>query len=184
MVFQDVFFQLKDGRNAVIRCAKSSDAKGLVDYIKTAVTETDFLMTSPSESDKFSVDKEVKWIEDMNQSLHELMLVCVVEDKVVGNCQVSFGSALKNHHRGTIGIGLLKEYWNLGIGTKMFETMIRAAEMRGNVLQLELDFIEGNTRARALYEKMGFRITGVKPDAIQLEDGKLYNEYMMVRKIK
>ena len=27
---------------------------------------------------------------------------------------------------------------------------------------------------------MGFRITGVKPDAIRLKDGRFVNEYMMV----
>ena len=34
-----------------------------------------------------------------------------------------------------------------------------------------------------LYEKMGFRITGVKPDAIRLKDGTFVNEYMMVKKM-
>ncbi len=42
---------------------------------------------------------------------------------------------------------------------------------------------EGNTRARGLYEKMGFRITGVKPDAIRLKNGTLVNEYMMLKRL-
>ena len=49
---------------------------------------------------------------------------------------------------------------------------------------MELDFVEGSTRARALYEKMGFRITGVKPNAIRLKDGTLLNEYSMVKEIR
>ena len=48
---------------------------------------------------------------------------------------------------------------------------------------MELDFVEGNSRARALYEKMGFSITGVKPNAIRLKDGTLLNEYSMIREI-
>ena len=48
---------------------------------------------------------------------------------------------------------------------------------------MELDFIEGNVRARALYEKMGFRITGVKPDAICQKDGSYRNQYMMVKRL-
>ena len=62
--------------------------------------------------------------------------------------------------------------------------MIRIAEENENILQLELDFVEGNTRARALYEKMGFRIVGIKPNAIRLKDGTLLNEYSMIREIK
>ena len=55
--------------------------------------------------------------------------------------------------------------------------------MLHGICQIELDFIEGNTRARRLYEKMGFRITGVKPDAIRLKDGTLVNEYMMLKRL-
>ena len=61
--------------------------------------------------------------------------------------------------------------------------MIHIAEKDPYLTQLELEFIEGNTRARALYEKMGFRITGVKPNAIRLKDGTLLNEYAMIREI-
>jgi ribosomal protein S18 acetylase RimI-like enzyme len=66
----------------------------------------------------------------------------------------------------------------------MFEEMIRLAENREDVLQIELEFVEGNARARHLYEKMGFRITGVRPNAIRLKDGTLLNEYTMIREIK
>lgn len=65
----------------------------------------------------------------------------------------------------------------------MFQELIRLAKERGDILQMELEFVEGNSRARALYEKMGFRITGVKPDALRLKDGTLLNEYLMVRKM-
>ncbi|MCR4650314.1 MAG: GNAT family N-acetyltransferase [Lachnospiraceae bacterium] len=85
--------------------------------------------------------------------------------------------------RASVAIALCKEYWNQGIGTKMFEEMIRIAQTRPEEMQLELEFVEGNTRARALYEKMGFRITGVRPDAIRLKDGTLLDEYMMIRKM-
>ena len=59
----------------------------------------------------------------------------------------------------------------------MFEEMIRLAERREGVMQIELEFVEGNARARYLYEKMGFRITGVHPNAIRLKDGTLLNNY-------
>jgi len=49
---------------------------------------------------------------------------------------------------------------------------------------VELEYIEGNVRARNLYEKMGFRIVGIHPDAVRLKDGTLRNEYLMMRKIR
>ena len=43
--------------------------------------------------------------------------------------------------------------------------------------------MEGNQRGRALYEKMGFRVVGVKPDAIRLKSGELRHEYGMMLKL-
>ena len=34
------------------------------------------------------------------------------------------------------------------------------------------------------YEKLGFRIIGVKPNAIRLKDGTLLNEYSMIKELK
>ena len=62
--------------------------------------------------------------------------------------------------------------------------MISIAESKPDVLLMELDYIEGNDRARRLYEKMGFCVAGVHPDAIRLKDGTLLNEYLMIKKIR
>ena len=90
---------------------------------------------------------------------------------------------MKDRHRASVAIALLQEFWNLGIGTKMFEELFQVARERGGVRQIELDFIEGNSRARGLYEKMGFRITGIKPNAIRMKDGTFVNEYMMIKQL-
>ena len=112
------------------------------------------------------------------------MLVCIVDGKVAGNCDISWNNRIKTRHRASVAIALLKEYWNLGIGSRLFEELVRIAEENENILQMELEFIEGNSRARALYEKFGFRITGVRPNAIRLKDGTLLNEYTMIKEIK
>ena len=123
-------------------------------------------------------------LERINSSETEAMLVCIVEGKVAGNCQITWNNRIKTRHRASVAIALLKEYWNQGIGTRLFQELIKIAENNENILQMELEFIEGNTRARALYEKMGFRITGVGINAVRLKDGTLLNEYHMIREIK
>ena len=65
----------------------------------------------------------------------------------------------------------------------MFNELIRIAEGWDGLTQMELEFVEGNTRARALYEKMGFRIVSVRPDAFKMKDGGFRNEYIMMRKL-
>ncbi len=184
MIISEIKFNLKDGREAVIRSPRYEDIPGVIDYLWVTAGETDFLIRYPEECTKYTEEAERTLFDNVNSSENEAMLVCIVDGRVAGNCQIVWSRSLKTRHRATVAIALLKEFWNQGIGTKMFSELIRIAEENKNIIQLELDFVEGNSRARALYEKMGFRITGVKPNAIRLKDGTLLNEYSMVREIK
>ena len=77
-------------------------------------------------------------------------------------------------------VALLEEFWGLGIGTAMFEEMIAIAK-DWNLMQLELEVIEGNERAMALYRKMGFETISYIPNAIRLADGTLLKEFRMLK---
>lgn len=44
--------------------------------------------------------------------------------------------------------------------------------------------IRKNSRAQALYEKVGFRVVSVHPDAFVLKDGAMKNAYLMQLKIR
>ena len=184
MVVREFEYTLKDGRKALIRSPQDEDIQGVLDYLYVSAGETDFILRYPEECGKYTPEGEKALFDRINGSDHEAMLICLVEGKVAGNCQIVWSQGMKTRHRATVAIALLKEFWNQGIGTRLFQEMIRIAEENEHILQMELDFVEGNTRARALYEKMGFRITGVKPNAIRLRDGTLLNEYSMVKEIR
>ena len=184
MIIKDTAFTLKDGRKALLRSPKDEDIRGVLDYLYVSAGETEFILRYPEECGKYTYEGEKALFDRINASDNEAMLVCIVDGKVAGNCQIAWKTGIKTRHRASVAIALLKEFWNQGIGTRMFEEMIRIAEANENLIQMELEFVEGNTRARALYEKMGFRITGVKPNAIRLKDGTLLNEYSMVREIR
>ena len=184
MIIREFEFTLKDGRKALIRSPKEEDIQGMLDYLYKSAEETDFVLRYPEECSRYTVEGEKELFERINSSETEAMLVCIVEGKVAGNCQITWNNRIKTRHRASVAIALLKEYWNQGIGTRLFQELIKIAENNENILQMELEFIEGNTRARALYEKMGFMITGVGINAVRLKDGTLLNEYHMIREIK
>ena len=184
MMIRDIGFLLKDGRNALIRSPRDEDIQGMLDYLYISAGETEFILRYPEECSKYTAEGEKALFDRINASGNEAMLVCLVDGKVAGNCQIAWKTGLKTRHRASVAIALLKEYWNQGIGTRMFREMIRIAEENPDLLQMELEFVEGNIRARALYEKMGFRIAGVHPNAIRLKDGTLLNEYSMIREIR
>jgi len=184
MVIDDVRFQLKDGREAILRSPKEEDVESTLEYLVVSAGETDYILRYPEECGKYTPEGEKALFEQKNASPNEAMIMCIVDGKVVGNCEISFFKGIKTRHRACIGIALISNFWNQGIGTKMMEQLIRLAESREGVMQVELEFVEGNARARHLYEKMGFRITGVHPNAIRLKDGTLLNCYTMIREIK
>ncbi|MCI8748470.1 MAG: GNAT family N-acetyltransferase [Lachnospiraceae bacterium] len=183
MVIKDIQFRLKDGREALLRSPKEEDIESTLEYLVVSAGETEYILRYPEECSRYTAESEKILFEQKNKSPNEAMVMCIVDGKVVGNCDITFFKKLKTRHRASIAIALISEFWNEGIGTKMLQEMIRLAEAREYVTQIELDVVEGNSRARHLYEKMGFRITGVRPNAIRLKDGTFLNEYMMVREI-
>ena len=183
MRIEDFEFTLKDGRTAIIRSPKDEDIQGTLDYLYKSAGETEFILRYPEECGKYSAEAEKALFDRMNASDNETMLVCIVDGVVAGNCQVTWSKNLKTKHRAIVAIALCKDYWNLGIGTRFFQELIRIAEANEEITQMELDFVEGNIRARALYEKMGFKITGIKPNAVRLKDGTMLAEYSMIREV-
>ena len=177
MIFEAKQITLKDGRTAVLKTPELEDAQKLMDYIQTAFGETDFLTRYPEEWTT-TLEQEQAWIRNLRSSENTLGIACYVDGEVAGNCEITFLKGIKMGHRATVAIAILKAYWNLGIGSAMFEAMIAAAEAHGTEI-MELSFLEGNTRACHLYEKFGFRIFAERPNAFKLKDGTYLQEFSM-----
>lgn len=73
-------------------------------------------------------EEEKAWIEKANADPRGVVLVCLVEGTIAGTCRLSFGKRLKTRHRAGAAIGLTRAYWGQGIGTRMFQEMIRLAQ--------------------------------------------------------
>jgi RimJ/RimL family protein N-acetyltransferase len=184
MIVEKSDFRLKDGRTAIVRSPKEEDVQNMLDFLYKSAKETEFTARYPEEYSRYTLEKEKEILDRINSSDNEAMLVCFVEGRIAGSCMISWSSNLKTKHRARTTIVLLREFWNLGIGTRLLQQIIKIAQDNEDIIQIELEFVEGNNRARALYEKMGFKITGIKPNSIRLKDGTLLNEYSMIREIK
>lgn len=185
MIIEEKYITLKDGRRALLRSPMISDAQTLVDFMARISRETDFLLRG-ADDPVMSVEDEEKFIENNRNSESNAMVCCFIEEdggwRYAASCGVSCNPRKKIAHRANLGISVLKEFWGLGIGTALMNEAENIARGWGKI-QLELEYIEGNSRARALYEKCGFRIAGVHPDAFLMPDGSLRNEYLMIKKL-
>jgi len=179
MLFPQKTMHLKDGRTAIFRSPADSDAEEMISYMRQTAGETDYLLRTPEEV-TMTPEQEARYLRSIRDSEYDCMIICTVDGVLAGNCQISRHNKRKNCHRADVMIALLAQFWNLGIGTALFREMIAIAESWG-LMQLELEVIEGNNRAIALYEKMGFRTVAAIPNAIRLPDGTMLKEFRMVK---
>lgn len=181
MIYETKQIPLKNGKMATFRSPVPEDAEQMLAYLRAVAGETPFLLREPEEV-TMTPEQEVAFLNGIRQSECDTMIVCEVEGNLAGNCQLSRMNRRRTMHRAMVAIALRKPYWNLGIGTAMFGEMLRLAKEQG-IEQLELEVVEGNTRAMALYEKMGFRVVGAKPNAIRLKDGTMRKDFYMVKEL-
>lgn len=179
MIFQPKEITLKNGKTAILKTPEIGDAAGMLEYITQACGETEFLARYPEEWAIVTIENEEKWIKRLRESKSVLAITCFIDGEIAGNCEINFHGGMKTRHRATIAIAVLQKYWNLGIGSAFFKELIAAAEAREGIEIIELEFIEGNDRARHLYEKFGFRIVSEKPNVFKLRDGSYRDEYYM-----
>lgn len=177
MLYKGKNWRLPDGREAVLRSGEGRDGIAMLTLWKQVCTETEFLIRYPSEITVTS-EEEARILEEALRSPEKYFLMCYVEGKAAGSCQFNRGERLKTRHRGTVGLSLLREYWGLGLATVMMEEMAALGRKWG-LMQLELSYMEGNDRARRLYERMGYAPVGEMPGAFQLLDGSLKKEIYM-----
>ena len=183
MYFAPQNISLRDSRPAILRSPDPArDAADLVQYLHDTAADTPYVLRTPAEI-TMSVEGEERFLEMVVDSDDDCMILCEVEGRIAGNCHLKFNRRVKTRHRCEVAIALRKEFWGQGIGTAMFEAMERIARQREGVTVMELEFIEGNARARGLYEKMGFRIVGWHPDAIRMEDGTMCALYLMQKNL-
>lgn len=98
-------------------------------------------------------------------SPHFLVLV---DDKVVGWCDIVPIDRPIHAHCGVLGIGVLKEYRGQGIGKALIQAALEKAQSLG-LTRIELTVRERNTHALNLYKKFGFCVEGIKRKGVRID---------------
>lgn len=180
MIFENKTITLKDGRTCILRPVEVKDAEAMIEYLRIASSETPFLLRNEDEV-TYTVEAEEQLLENKRNNPREIMMVAEVEGMIAGNCGiVSHGNLRRIYHRCGFAIALKEAYWNLGIGSAMMDyAFALAKEMEYE--QAELEVVDGNSRAKSLYERFGFKETGKNLRALKYDDGSYRDEYRMVK---
>lgn len=171
-------YELKNGQFVVIRNLKSQDAEAMICFMQTVDAESRFLSREPGEF-CFSVEQERDIIAKSLKNEHTHWVVADLNGELTGVCEVSRVSAKQRFcHRAAIALVVLKQYWGLGIGTIFMNDAIAWGKEKGYE-QLELGVVKGNEKALALYQRLGFVITGETRNALKYRDGTYADESIM-----
>ena len=181
MIFTEKTVILKNGQSATFRSPSPNDASAMLTFLKMTSEETDNLIRYPEEC-LTDVKAEKDFLRDICQSDNNMMILCEIDGKIIGNCHLWYTPRIKLRHRGEVAIALLRKYWGLGIGSAMFEEIVAQAGSWG-LQHLSLSYIEGNDRARRLYEKVGFREVARIPDVYRLKDGSMRQDIWMMKEL-
>lgn len=89
-------------------------------------------------------------------------------DELCGMVGLERETRAKNRHKATVvAMYVAPEAAGQGLGGKLLDALIAECRAEG-IESLVLTVTDGNDKARALYEKAGFRSFGVEPRAIKL----------------
>lgn len=161
----------------LIRKITPDDAEKFVSFLKQLDEETQSMMYEPGER-RTSV-------EDMETSIKSLSqtesLILIAEDEktgqITGFLSAERGFAARIRHSAYIVVGVHHEFRGRKVGLGLLTKLDEWARDKA-IKRLELTVMTHNFGAIRLYEKVGFKIEGVREKSM-IVDGKYIDEFYM-----
>lgn len=170
--------RLRDGRACLIRRARPGDGTDIIMLINQADTQSRFMTREPGEF-TYTPEEEEALLARQGEDRAWFLAFCGGELIGMANAD-RVHTRQRLRHRANLGLVVLKDYWGLGVGRRLMECCIAWAVEQGYE-QLELEVIDGNARARRLYESLGFRETGRRPHVFRYRDSSYADDVLMTR---
>jgi len=168
-------FRARDGAEVTLRAPMWSDLDDMLEFINSLVEEGAEILAT----EKKTREEEADWLAQHLSAVEKdrkIAIAADVDGRFIGQVEVRPQGGY-SHHVGVLGLAIRDGY--RGIGTEL----MKEAEVQSRRLGLEmltLDVFATNSRARRLYEKLGYRAVGRVPKAI-LKDGDYKDSVIMTK---
>ncbi|MGN7176366.1 GNAT family N-acetyltransferase [Paenibacillus sp. FSL R5-0490] len=117
-----------------------------------------------------------KWLDECPQDTFRFSLRLKEANELIGFAELN--GILWPHRTGWITIAIAdKTEWGKGYGKDAMQCLIRYAFMELNLYRLQLTVFSYNTRAKTLYESLGFKKEGCYREFLE-RDGKRHDMYL------
>lgn len=152
------------GEKGVIRAVAPRDVAAALDYVNALIAEDTFVAVSGPPLTEAHERRFIRVSVAEVRLDRKIHLVMELDGVLVGMGEVR-PESYRKRHIGTIGISILAPYRDRGLGSRLLASLIAEAKRIGLRL-LVLTVFENNPKATHIYEKAGFRVSGVTPGAI------------------
>lgn len=154
-------FTTKKGKHGVIRYPTWEDLDELIEFANNLSREDTFVMLS---GEHITRDKEITYLSETITSMlrgERINLVVTVEGIFAANSGITILKRRKAHV-GELNISVAAPFRDDGVGGELMRALLSEARARKLKL-ITLSCMENNPKALRLYEKSGFKVSGLIP---------------------
>jgi RimJ/RimL family protein N-acetyltransferase len=180
--FRPQFITLKNQQAVTIRQATVDDAEKLLHCVKTYVPQSAYIPKLGHEI-MLTIEQEMAWIQSFLSSENSLLLVAEFNHEIIGNIDLTGSRRQIMAHTAVIGMGMLNEWRNAGLGTALLELAIAWAKENPILELLWLQVYTENKLGLGLYRKMGFEENGIMKNFFK-QDGTYFDNLTMTKIVK
>jgi RimJ/RimL family protein N-acetyltransferase len=142
----------------------------LVEYDKSVLEKSWTWLSDPeiralTLTPEFSREAQLAWFVSLSSRTDYKIWGVAYEGTVIGACGLKNILGAEAEYWGYFGV---KWYWGRGLGASMLNTMLTQAR-RLELQRVYLKVGQTNTRARRLYERLGFREFGTEDDRVLMQ---------------
>ena len=174
--------KLKNQKTVTSRQANSDDAEKLLNCIKTYVPQSDYIPKLEQEI-KLTIEQANEWINSFLTNENSVLLIAEYENEIIGNIDLTGSRRKIMEHTAVIGMGMLKEWRNSGLGTALLKLAIEWAKENPILELLWLQVYTDNKLGLGLYRKMGFEENGIMKNFFK-QDEKYFDNLTMTMNVK
>jgi RimJ/RimL family protein N-acetyltransferase len=153
------------------------DPREFLGFINSFVRDGSYLLVDKP----VTLQEEKQWLRTQLQTQRkgeQLYLKALVDGHLAGDCFAKPGFG-RNRGNVNLGIAIVKDWQGKGIGRVLLEVIIERSEQKWHPNNIYLHVVSANTRARKLYESLGFRIVASLPQWFKYERRYL-DEFILI----
>lgn len=161
----------------LIREATETDAEGILVIRKSTISEQNYFIST---NEEFHVDVEMQRRKILqNKRDGGLTLVAENNGEIIAFLTFKRNPMKRLNHTGSFGMGIVENYRNQGLGSKMLLHLIDWAKKQNGIEKICLGVLSTNERAIAMYKKFGFKEEGREVRQIKFENGQYVDDIIM-----